>query len=503
VAIGLYLRTIGYGWAFDDFMEVVRNDFITSWSALPEILSTTVWTGSGMETFLYRPLSQVTFLLNHSVSGLNPWSYHLLNVLLHAGISVLVLRVGLRWGLPAAAAGLGALLFAIHPVHVEVVAAVHGRKDLLATLFVLGMFLAHPRARTEGGRWVLLAAGSFGAALLSKETGAMGLALVALADILAPERREIARARATHGLYAAYASIAAVYFLVRMRVTGAVGVPDTFLWDNPLVALDLPERLLSAVAVLGRGVATLLVPTTLSPDYSYDAIPVATSVLDHRVLLAAATLALVAWAAVHNRRARPWVTLAAVWYFVTLFPGSNLVVVVGTVFGDRLLYLPSVAFCLALGGVLYRLYQRAQPRGGRFVLAVTALLAAGWGLQTVRYTGAWISDVALFEWAVEAVPRSTKAHHKLGEEYLRADRAAEGLLELDRALEIAPENVFAAATRQQAVDRLVQEHAALFRDPLGAPLPREPAVLQALARLFHDRGQADAARRLREAAGGE
>jgi hypothetical protein len=504
VAALLYVRTLGYGWILDDYMEVVLNPFIQSWSSLPRIFSTTVWTGSGMETFLYRPLSQVTFLVNHGVSGLEPWSYHLANVFLHAGVSVLVVRVGVGWGLPVAAAGLGGLLFALHPIHVEVVAAVHGRKDLLASLFVLGMFLAHPRARTEGGRWVLLAAGCFGAALLSKETGAMGLALVAAADLLSPERREIARANATRSLYAAYTSIGALYFLIRMRVTGAVGVPDTFLWDNPLVAVDLPERLLTAVAVLGKGLGTLLVPSTLSPDYSYDAIPVATSVLDLRVLWAVAILVLVAWATVRHWRTRPWVTLAAVWYFVTLFPASNLVVVVGTIFGDRLLYLPSVAFSLALGGVVYGLYQSARPRGGGVViLGLTALLAAGWGLQTVRYTGSWTSDVALFEWAVEAVPRSTKAHHKLGEEYLRAGRAAEGLLALDRALEIAPENVFAAATRQQAVDRLVQEHAALFRDPLGAALPREPGILRALARLFDDRGQTDAARRLREAAGGE
>ena len=63
------------------------------------------------------------------------------------------------------------------------------------------------------------------------------------------------------------------------------------------------------------------------------------------------------------------------------------------------------------------------------------------------------------------------------------------------------DNVFAAGTRRQAVERLIQDHAALFRDPMGAPLPEDPTVLGALARLMEDRGRSDAARRLREAAG--
>ncbi|UCC24975.1 MAG: DUF1736 domain-containing protein [Gemmatimonadales bacterium] len=502
VAAVLYLRTLGYGWVLDDYMEVVLNPFIQSWSNLPRIFGTTVWTGSGMETFLYRPLSQVTFLVNHGVSGLEPWSYHLANVLLHAGVSVLVVRVGVRWGLPVAAAGLGGVLFALHPVHVEVVAAVHGRKDLLATLFVLGMVLNHARARTEGGPWALLATALFGGALLSKETGAMGLALVAAADLLSPARREILRSPAARGLYAAYASVAVFYLLVRVRVTGTLGVPDTFVWDNPLVALDFPGRIWSALAVLGMGMGTLVVPATLSPDYSYDAIPVATSPLDSRVLLALAMLGLLAWCAVRFRRSHPWVALAVVWYFATLLPASNLLVAVGTIFGDRLLYLPSVAFCLAVSGITYGLYRAARPRVARIAaVALVGLLGAGWGLQSARYTGAWRSDIALFEWAVEAVPRSTKAHHKLGEEYLRADRPAEALLQLDRALAIAPSNVFAAGTRRQAVERLIQEHAELFRDPLGASLPEDRSVLRALARLMDDRGRTDAAHRLREAAG--
>jgi hypothetical protein len=78
--------------------------------------------GSGMETYLYRPLALATYAANHMVSGLAPWSYHLVNVLLQAGISVMVIRIGRLWGLSVLAAGLAGLIFAVHPIHVEVVA---------------------------------------------------------------------------------------------------------------------------------------------------------------------------------------------------------------------------------------------------------------------------------------------------------------------------------------------------------------------------------------------
>ncbi|MDH5588637.1 MAG: hypothetical protein OEZ37_01190, partial [Gemmatimonadota bacterium] len=100
-----YLRTVTFGWVYDDQMEVVRNVFIRSWRSLPSIFTSTAWEGSGMETFLYRPVTISSYLVNHAVSGLEPWSYHLANVGLHAFVSILVFQVGRLWRLPVVAAG--------------------------------------------------------------------------------------------------------------------------------------------------------------------------------------------------------------------------------------------------------------------------------------------------------------------------------------------------------------------------------------------------------------
>ncbi|HSG48371.1 MAG TPA: tetratricopeptide repeat protein [Longimicrobiales bacterium] len=493
LAVVLYLRTVGYGWVFDDQMEVVLNTFIRSWDALPRILTTTVWTGSGMETYLYRPLSQVTFLANHVVSGLDPWSYHLVNVLLHAGVSVLVVRIGTLWGLPAAAAGLGGIFFALHPLHVEVVAAVHGRKDLLAALFVLAFVLGHFRARAQAGRWIPLTLLALVAAVLSKETGFMALALVAVVEVGRTRNvRAPLRDAAGRGLYAAYGATLAAAWLLRTRITGSLGVPETAFWDNPLVGADPWVRLGTALAVLGRGVGSLLLPVTLSPDYSYDAIPLVRGAGDPRLVLTLALGALLGWLAWHFRRSHPWVGVALLWYLLALFPGSNLALTVGTLFGDRLLYLPSVAFCLGLGWVLHPRSPRVRP----LALALSAAVAGGLAFQTARYTSAWTDDIALFEWAVEAVPASTKAHHKLGEEYLRAGRLGDALGALNRAVTLAPDNVYAAATRTLALEAVAREYAAALAAPLQAVLPRDARVLHALGQILRARGDLEGSLRM-------
>lgn len=479
-AAALFAHTVSFGWVYDDPLEIVRNITIRSLANIPAMFTTTVWAGSGMETYLYRPVTLLSFALNHAISGLEPWTYHLANVLLHALVSVLVFRLGRLWGLSTVAAGVGALIFALHPVHVEVVAAAHGRKDLLVAAFVAGMVLAH---RDAVSRWrrpalpVLL----FAAALLSKEVGAAGLLLVAVHDaVLETNRRAFLRRNRVATIYAAYALVLLSWVVVRTRVTGGITVPETSVYDNPLVAAAPLAALATAIVVVGIGLAHLLVPARLSPDYSFDAIPIVVSPLDPRLLATLAAIVLLI-GAVLLRRTRPWGILAGAWYGLALLPASNLLVRVGTIFGDRLLYLPGAAFCLIAGAAVSTLVRRRPAAGA---LAAAGLLAA-LSVLTVRYSLAWTDDVTLFRHAVAQVPRSTKAHHKLGEELLRAGDVEIALVSLRRALEIAPGNEFAARTLAQAK---LRQAVSTGPDPAAGA-----DALYSLGRRLRDAGEVDAA----------
>ncbi len=434
-SVAVYAPTLGQGFAYDDQVIVVMNTRIRSLDRIPSLVRSTEWAGSGIVNADYRPLTDVTLALNHAVSGLAPWSYHATNVLLHALAAALLLAVGLRLGLDTTAAGAAALLFAIHPIHVEAIAPIIGRKDVLATVFALSTVLLHRRALRLGGASVAWPVLAFLAAMFSKESGVVAVGLVALHDLLQPRpdgapsqlRRRVA-------LYAGYAVGLVGYLLVYREVTAGLGrLPP--LGDNPTAHASAAVRLLTAVAVVGKGLALQLVPIGQSPDWSYQAIPLVGSPADPRFLAACAALALWLGAGIALRRRAPVVLVGLAWYLGTLLPVSNIPFAIGTVFGERLLYLPSAGLALVAGAGLVALARRL-PRIPLSMAAAGAAVALCFA--TVSYAQAWGDELRLFGLAAERVPTSFRVHLMLAGLLLGRGAAPAALAEADRAVALNP-----------------------------------------------------------------
>jgi tetratricopeptide (TPR) repeat protein len=331
--------------------------------------------------------------------------------------------------------------------------------------------------------------------MLSKEAGVVGLALVAVHDwFLEADRGRLFRNQRAAGLYVAYLLTFLVYLLVRTTVAGGIGVAETSFLDNPLVAAGPGARLGTAIVVVGRGVALLAAPLTLSPDYSYDAIPVVRSLLDLRLVATVVALGVLGWMLATRRVRSPAVSIGVLWYAFALFPTSNLLLPVGTIFAERLLYLPSVAACLLAAAGLAWVTRNSR----RVALAAAFAAVLGLAIQTWRYSSAWTDNTSLFRWAVASVPRSTKAHHKLGEDLIWAGHLGEGLQELDRSLAIAPENKYAASTWAVAERFIADRYAQGGEDAVDPPT--DPDVLSVLAKLSGDRGDFAQAERYWQAA---
>lgn len=484
LAVAVYASTIGHEFVFDDNPEVVDNEGIRSLRNLPSFFGESAWKGAGEDNPIYRPLTTASYALNHAVSGLEPWSYHLVNVVLHAVVSVLVLVFALELGLPALAAFGGAALFAVHPIHVEAVANVAGRKDLLTAVFALLAVLAHVRATRRGGIAVVLAPLALLAAMFSKEAGLAVLGVLVARDILFG-REEWSRAqRRFVGLYAAYAGAVAVYFVARWTAVGSLGVPLDHIpyAENPIAHVPAATRLVTAVAALGRGIALLVAPVTLSPDYSYAAIPPATGAGDPYLWLGLlAVVAAIATTILAWRRA-PIVVLALAWYAATLFPASNLIVPIGTIFGERLLYLPSVGLSLLVGAALAR-----APGGLASTVARTAvaIVLVWFGWRTLVYAGVWHDELALFTWGEKVQPRSSKMQQCLGAALMERGRPAEAVPHFEAALAIVGDQAIPQSRHRlelgvayEALDRpadAARVYLAILRD--------DPAYADAMWRL--------------------
>ena len=264
----------------DDGLYIMRNPQVTHVS-LRELFA------PNKITNVFRPFTFATLALNWALGAAHPLGYHLFNILLHAGVTLLLyllLQALLGPSPRAKAAALAAaFLFAVHPIHTEAVASVAGRPELLAAGFLLAAWLLHLRDRE------IPALLCFALALLSKESAVVFLALLLIGDYARGTWKPALR-------YARVGAVTLLYLGVLWEVQGRrFGQAAIAPLDNPLAGLPAGWRILNALRVAWKYVGLHFYPAALSCDYSFNQIPV---YLDwrHTLPAALATLAVLsAW----------------------------------------------------------------------------------------------------------------------------------------------------------------------------------------------------------------
>ena len=433
---------------------MVDNAHVRSLAGVATVFTTSSWAGAGDASVpMYRPLTTLSYSLNYALGGLAPLGFHLANVLLHAVVCVLVLLLALHVGLGLPAAVVAAALFAVMPVHVEAVANVAGRKDLLVAAFSIGALLAHSRAMRRGGFAIALAPLLVAGALLSKEAGLVLVGLLAAHDLFFARAEWRAHRRRALGLFASYVAVTLLFVLARHAVLDTLVFPRIPFDENPVADAPAWVRMMTAVAVLGRGLVLLVLPASLSADYSYAAILPVTSPLDPAFLASAAAIVALAAIAWRFRKPFPLGPFAFLWYGISIFPASNLAVPIGTIFGERLLYVPSVAFALVVGAGAGRLL---ASRARVAAMAAVAVVLGLYGLRTWDYSRAWANDLTVFTAAATAQPDSAKAQRMLGGALMEAGRPGEAIAAFRRAEAIVrrpgtPQDRLAPALVEQGV----------------------------------------------------
>lgn len=442
LALVLYSNSLANGFVLDDTFLIVGNPRLNDLSWIPSLLASDYWAPS-MEAGLYRPLTSLTYALNHFIGGLDPFVYHLTNVLLHAVNSILVLLLVRRvTGRPELSL-LSALLFASHPVHAEAVAGVSsGRPDLLAATFILLSLIsyaARPRTlRDRVFRWTVSLM-SFALALGSKESAIVLPLLVPLVGYM--QRAEEKGPSKPWGSLLVdlvpYFAVAVIYLFVRSQILeGATFVPVARFLDNPLIELEPGWRILSAIYVGLRYLWLLVFPLHLSYDYSFDQISPLVTLGDPRTLLVAMTILLGPVLAFALFRRSQIAAFAAMFSLLTFGVVANVIVPIGTIMGERLLYIPSIGFVILVAVALTTAGQGISRRGGRRAwLAVCLLLLGGYSLRAVTRSADWRSEEVLFVHDVSVSPRSAKAQTNAGAIRLRNGQAEQALQHYTAAIE--------------------------------------------------------------------
>lgn len=413
LAIAVYANAVPNGFALDD-IPLVRDNPRLADGAFWQRFAEPYWPTGGEAAGLYRPLTILSLVIDRSLLGAEPSGFHAVNVVLHAVVCVLVWAWARRSDRAYGTALLTAALFAVHPIHTEAVANIAGRAELVAALCVIGAWLAHRRARDAASSRSSLVWGSAAVGLVLAGALAKEHAIVAPALFWIDDRARAARSTPLFsgiGPFLAYGASIAAALAARVSVLGSVGAAsDAIVLDNPLLVESGAARVGTSLWLIARYAGLTAWPAALSSDYSLDAIAVVRTLTDPRWLVGAAVLgAAIAGIALGIRRRLPALAVGCGTFLLFLLPGSNLLFPVGTIFAERLLYLPSLGACLLAGTWGARLASRDRRAAIAVTTVAVVALAAG-GIRTVARNGDWRDNRTLALADVRTQPRSAKLH---------------------------------------------------------------------------------------------
>jgi len=413
----LYICATGYDLVGDDQVLLVTNPYVRSFHFLRQILGGNFWSflGARGESAFYRPFVMLTLLVERASFGLRPAGFHLVNALLNSLVVVLVYRVGKGlW--PEGSGPLWAgLFFAALPVHTENVAPVSGISDLECAVFLLlavliyARPLATPQSRMERlTAW--LAATMFLFAALCKEVGLVApLLAVFYEHFLRPDSAASIKERLAR--YSPMLILTALYLAIRLAVGG--GIEKVSVGRG----VGVKAGVRSVLSQLGNYAYKLVWPQHLT--YSWKLRP-PDSWTDPSVLFGALVAGLALWASVRFWRRNRAVAFAVLWFFSTLGPALNLGGFGVSAYGERYLYIPSVALCWLVGeGLSGRAtWGRGQlERRWKFVLALAGLLLVLATMRTLARLPAWKDNLTLAQATLRDDPNVGTYHLFLGNVY--------------------------------------------------------------------------------------
>ncbi len=432
VGVIVYLPALANGFTnWDDPSYVVENSNLG-----PLDLHFLAWAFTTFRMAGWIPLTWLSLGVDHAFFGLDPLGYHLSNVLLHGATTlIVVLLVGALFArargtsdrLSLVAGAVAGLTFAVHPLHVESVAWVTERKDVLYGVFYVLAVLLYLRFVEHRRRVHYLASlSAFALALLAKPMAVSLPVVLLILDAYPLIRltkpgwtRVIVEKVPFFGLSVA----SSVVTLVAQWRVGAVARH-----------IGLGARLWVAERGLGFYLAKIALPINLSPMY-----PLQSEVSPWRwdYLLSLALVLGVSATAVVVRRRAP--LIGALWaaYLVMLLPAIGVVQVGQQSAADRHTYLPLLAPAIGIAAVVIRVWQGGRHTRTAVVVAAVVTMI-GLSLLTIRQISVWRDSPTLWAWVIKKQPGAAMAHYNLGE-YLREKGDLDGAGRCwRRAAEIEP-----------------------------------------------------------------
>lgn len=461
----VFFPTVQNGFTnWDDGYHVVNNTDIRSlqWSSLRSFFTT-------FTVAHYIPLVSLSFALEYQFFGLDPFVFHFTNLLLHVIVTLLIYTLARKWHAGAPEAFVIALLFGIHPLHVEPVAWISARKDVLSGAFLLGSLLMFYTA-DEGGRRsrYLLSLLLYLFSLGSKSAG-MFLPAFLLAQYYAEGRldRKVFLRILPFGILAAGAA-----FLTLTAHDNAgvlqIGVRHSTAASFVIACYNILFYTVKSIVPFGLSAVYPF------PDNSAETLPM------HFYAAPLIVTAGMASLYIFRRSAASFIVPAA-FFVIGLGPTLQLVPFGSMMAADRFAYLPSAGMLtilvLAAGRTIRR---RPELRNVSIMLTAAVVMVFGW--TTWNRVGVWHNSETLWSDAIRQYPDFPLSYFSRGQYYFTEGREGEASADFNTALRLAPQ--FPAALNMRGYMHAVRGNTEQARQDFERVIALQPENAMA----YYNRG---------------
>lgn len=423
----LYVNTLGHKYCLDDFSSIKENWVVKGGLKNLDLIFSKEyrygsWNSPGS---LYRPIPLTLFAWHWQTWPDNPLPGHLTNVLLYAltGWLLWVTWRRILAAYPPAMTAIAVLVFMAHPVHTEVVANIKSVDEIMALLLcTLSLYSIWRYFEKENIGWLVLAVASYGVALFSKESAITFLAIFPLTIWFFNDKPAAQNLK----ISALMLIPATAFLLARQQVMAAqtkergkevFSVLDNFMME----VANQGERLASAFMMCWRYLQTLIFPHPLISDLGYPQMKVVTFA-DWRALLGFVVYVGMGVWALLNLKKKHFLSFAILFYLITFSLFSNVLITIGTSYGERLLYAPSLGFALAVGFLFCKIFkindlnQIWNPNGkGAALWGAVGILLIAYSAKTISRNPAWFDSASLYAADIGNSPNCAKLnyHHAL------------------------------------------------------------------------------------------
>jgi tetratricopeptide (TPR) repeat protein len=508
IAFLLYANTLNLGYALDDFTVIKNNSIVTKGiSAIPEILATPYRRGWFItNNDLYRPLSLVMFAAEYQFGGGEPGAGHLMNILVYAGCVIMLFRFVYRFfdGQKVVVAFIAALLFAVHPVHTEVVANIKSRDELLCFFFAflsLNVYLKYMKSGKM--QQLLLASLCFMLSYLSKETVISFLFVIPFVFFMYRNENRQRSIFITASAVLVTVAFLAVRFAVLRHYDANTSSEVSFIDNFLTVPPSQSARFATAILILGKYLQLLVVPAPLMCDYCFNSIPFVTFGNVWVIISLLAYLAMSAFGIYRLiKKPKDPYAFAILFFLSTIALFSNIPFLIGAAMAERFIFFASVGFCMVIALLVEQFLVKkdittfSDVTGGK-VLAVLVPVAAIFAFLTVGRNADWADNYTLFKADVPKNENNSRLNYYLGTEIVatlvksegnpvrRRELIDEAIPYLRKSLAIYPEYTDANASLGDAFFQIGQYDSAEYYDKRSlATNPKFTVAINNLAGVY-------------------